>query len=481
MARAAGRAGARRPLPRMPTIRNRIAGGSLLIALLISLAAGIVFNTQIERIVRDGSVSVLQSDSAAYVAALQNQNGEPLDPPGLGQHVAVVAPDGSTPVNTLPGPLRELLPGLVEMHEPQSVTPESPESAGASYLVLSTPVYVGGGEWHVVAARSGHEESTVLGQMRWLLFVGLALIVLGTAATAWLLTSAALAPVKRLRASAEELSASPGTELLPVASAPDEISELAETLNELITRLRASASRERQLVSDASHELRTPLAILTMQLQLAAAEASSVEQLLADVEGARRNVARLTKLVNSLLELSTLEGLAARDEDALSDAAELDREARDAVERARFRVGAADVELSYDGIAGPGDGALFAVRAEDFGRIIDNLASNAVTALPGGGALTVTLALSKGGLLLRVADTGSGLDPGFEAHALERFSRGDASRAAGRGTGLGLAIVAAIVTNAGGTITLENAPGVGLTVSVVLPAVARQAAAPAAR
>ncbi|SDS10268.1 Signal transduction histidine kinase [Microterricola viridarii] len=478
---AAARPGAPRPLPRVLTIRNRIAGGSLVIALLISLAAGIVFNAQIERILRDGSIAVLQSDSAAYVSALQNQDGGPLDPPGLGQHIAVVAPDGSTPVNTLPSALRDMLPNLVAAHTPRSVTPESAQSAGISYLVLSTPITTAGGEWHVVAARSGHEESTVLDEMRLLLFVGLALIVLGTAATAWLLTSAALAPVKRLRASAEELSASPGTELLPVASARDEIAELAETLNELIVRLRASASRERQLVSDASHELRTPLAILTMQLQLAEAEASSVEQLLEDVAGARRNVARLTALVNSLLELSTLEGLAAREEGGLSDAAELEREARDAVERARFRFGSAAIELSYEGLAGPGAGAQFAIKAEDFGRIIDNLASNAVTAMPGGGALTVTLALARGALVLRVADTGGGLEPGFEAHALERFSRGDASRAAGRGTGLGLAIVAAIVTNAGGTIALENSPGVGLTVTVTLPAVGAPPAAPTPR
>ncbi|AMB57593.1 hypothetical protein AWU67_00525 [Microterricola viridarii] len=464
----------------MPTIRNRIAGGSLLIALLISLAAGIVINAQIERIVRDGSVAVLESDSAGYLTALVNEAGEPFDAPGLAQHVAVVAPDGSTPVNTLPSALRDMLPSLLEGHSPQQVTPDNPESAGISYLVLSTPVTVNGEEWHVVAARSGHEEATVLGQMRVLLIVALAVIVLGTAATAWLLTTAALAPVKRLRASAEELSASSGTELLPVASARDEISELAETLNELIVRLRASALRERQLVSDASHELRTPLAILTMQLQLAAAEASSVEQLLGDVEGARRNVARLTALVNSLLELSSLEAEEARGGDR-STAAELDREARDAVERARFRHGDAGVELSYESTLPPGGGPVYAVKAEDFGRIIDNLASNAVTAMPGGGVLSVSLALTRGSLVLRVVDTGGGLDPGFEAHAFERFSRGDAARAAGRGTGLGLAIVAAIVANADGTIELGNRPGTGLTVTITLPPAEVPPTAPATR
>lgn len=460
------------------TIRNRIAGGSLLISLLISLAAGIVLNAQLERIVREGSVAVLRSDSAAFVGALQSEPGETLDAPGPAQAVAVVAPDGSTPVNTLPAGVAALLPTLLDS---QTVTMVDLDSA--SYLVLSTPVTVDSAEWHVVAARSAHEEQTVLGQMRLLLLAGLATIVLGTTVTAWMLTSAALAPVRRLRASAEELSAEPlstmaDRKLLPVASAHDEISDLANTLNQLIERMRASAARERQLVSDASHELRTPLAILTTQLQLAAAEASSVDQLLDDVEGARRNVARMTRLVNSMLELSALE--AHNDQPALCTAEALEREGADAIERARFRAGdlfaaaGQAPSIEYETSSTP-DAARYPISAEAFGRILDNLLSNALAAMrstrghEARGRISARLAFDADALRLTVSDTGGGLSADFVQHAFERFSRDAEARSVSNGTGLGLAIVAAIVANARGTVELQNIPGAGLTVQVLIP------------
>ena len=56
---------------------------------------------------------------------------------------------------------------------------------------------------------------------------------------------------------------------LPVPPARDEISRLAETLNEMLDRLETAFEHERRFVADASHELRTPLALLRTELELA--------------------------------------------------------------------------------------------------------------------------------------------------------------------------------------------------------------------
>nr|WP_228502006.1 HAMP domain-containing sensor histidine kinase [Plantibacter sp. VKM Ac-2885] len=315
--------------------------------------------------------------------------------------------------------------------------------------------------------------------MRLLLVGSFALLVLGVAAGGWILTTVSLRPVTRLRVSAQSLSERSTDEVLPVGRADDEIAQLAITLNDLIERLRASADRERQLVSDASHELRTPLAILRTQLELARLEDSSREQLLADIEGAERSATRLSALVTSLLELSRIE--AATPEERTS-AARLEADVLEAVERARFRVASDDalagIEVEYvSAIAesGPGDGAaVYAVRADDVGRVVDNLAGNALQAFTerGGAPRRVSVMLDDDGgqLTLRVSDNAGGLDPAFEPRALERFSRSDATRSSGHGSGLGLAIVAAIARNAGGAIVLHNRPGHGLEVVVTLPA-----------
>ncbi|KQM13527.1 hypothetical protein ASF83_17485 [Plantibacter sp. Leaf171] len=453
-------------------IRTRIAGGSLLIAVVVSLFAGLAINAQLERIVRDGTVQALRSDGAQYVFALQARPDDPLQGPGLGTRIAVIAPDGSIPVFSLPTTLAGQLSALAATREVTIV-----DAGRATYVLLSQPVTVGGDTWYVIAGRDEAEETTVLVQMRLLLVGSFALLVLGVAAGGWILTTVSLRPVTRLRVSAQSLSGRSTAELLPVGRADDEIAQLAITLNDLIERLRASADRERQLVSDASHELRTPLAILRTQLELARLEDSSREQLLADIEGAERSATRLSALVTSLLELSRIEADAPV---GRSTADALDAETLEAVERARFRVASDDtlagVEVEVVSALAdraPDAAATYAVRADDFGRLVDNLLGNALQAFADRGTaprrLSVMLDDAADLLTLRVSDTAGGLDPAFEPRALERFSRSDATRSSGHGSGLGLAIVAAIARNAGGAIRLLNRPGHGLEVVVTLP------------
>jgi signal transduction histidine kinase len=446
------------------SIRARITGGSLLIALVVAVVAGIIIDSQVERIVHEGTVAVLESDSEPYVVALGEQPGSDFDPPGPSQHVAVVAPDGTTPVDTLPRGLWRQRSDLATDHTAEAVT-----VGETTYVVLARTVRVDGEDWHVIAARNASEESTVLGQMRLLVIGGLALVLIGVGVAAWSLTTASLAPVERMRRSAERLSAAPSGDLLPVGPADDEIAQLARTLNALIARLRAASQRERQLVSDASHELRTPLAILSARLQLAAAEGTSSDDVRADLEGARRDVARLSSLVASLLDLSAIE--AADRPPATATARDLEREGVEASDRARFRLTGTEVDVRYDGLGEAAGAGTFAIDAEDFGRLVDNLTGNAMQAMGSSGSLGIGLERTPGGVRLTVSDTGGGLDAEFAPHAFERFSRSDASRSTGSGVGLGLAITDAIVRHAGGTVRLDNAPGIGLTVIVELPAV----------
>ena len=62
------------------TIRARITGGSLLIAILISIVAGIIIYTQVERIVADGQVRVLESIAVPYVTAIESDDTEKTRP-----------------------------------------------------------------------------------------------------------------------------------------------------------------------------------------------------------------------------------------------------------------------------------------------------------------------------------------------------------------------------------------------------------------
>lgn len=102
-----------------------------------------------------------------------------------------------------------------------------------------------------------------------------------------------------------------------------------------------------------------------------------------------------------------------------------------------------------------------------FEQVILSLAMNACAAMPDGGTLTLRAAVADGTVEVTVADDGIGMDEVTRRRAMEPFftTRPDAA------TGLGLATAASAVEGAGGTLTLDSAPGQGTTARVQLPQV----------
>jgi PAS domain S-box-containing protein len=100
-------------------------------------------------------------------------------------------------------------------------------------------------------------------------------------------------------------------------------------------------------------------------------------------------------------------------------------------------------------------------------QILVNLVANAVDAMPDGGRLRVALDAPDGALRIQVDDTGTGMDEDVRSQVFEPFFT---TKPNGSGNGLGLSIVYAVTAAAGGTATIESAPGAGTTARVVLPA-----------
>jgi PAS domain S-box-containing protein len=114
-------------------------------------------------------------------------------------------------------------------------------------------------------------------------------------------------------------------------------------------------------------------------------------------------------------------------------------------------------------------------------QVLMNLAVNARDAMPHGGKLSITTAnVRRPGLgaglddfvQLEVTDTGTGMSSEVRALVFEPFFT---TKSAGRGTGLGLAMVYGAVTEHGGRITVDSAPGKGSTFRILLPRLLRVA------
>jgi two-component system, cell cycle sensor histidine kinase and response regulator CckA len=136
-----------------------------------------------------------------------------------------------------------------------------------------------------------------------------------------------------------------------------------------------------------------------------------------------------------------------------------------------------DVEVMLRGMIGTRvrlvmdlDGALPQVCADpnQLRRLLVNLAINARDAMPSGGVLTIETrhVVGEGTVELNVRDTGTGMDEEVRERLFEPFFT---TKPAGKGTGLGLAAVQTIVSQCGGWIEVDTAPGEGTTFSIGLP------------
>jgi len=98
-------------------------------------------------------------------------------------------------------------------------------------------------------------------------------------------------------------------------------------------------------------------------------------------------------------------------------------------------------------------------------QILDNLIANALDALPAGGTITITAVPVGSMIRIVVSDDGPGMSQQQQQVAFRRFATSN-----GGGTGLGLAIVDRLTVAGGGTASLSDTPGGGLTVTIELPA-----------
>lgn len=485
-------------LLRRLTITARITIGSLIVATLFGAAAVIGVRIGVDSILNGSTTTLLRHDMAPFVETIAAQPEAPLARPGENQLVEVTDAQGRVRLSTLPPGLQSAVRPLLTRPDsggtgssgtsgasggtadgsdgPGGVVPQHVQAAGASYLVAVQSVSGPGGVWKVVAARNDEANELVLNGLSVALIIGAIAVVLAFGVASWVLSRTALQPVAIMRQQAERLASGSSSELLRPGEARDELSELATTLNDLITQLRASAEREKQLLSDASHELRTPLAVLQGQLELAELDSGDADALMADLRASHATVLRLSALATNLLELNRIEsGVAegrARWDELVDELAQAVDSARTyAITRAPAVAIAIDFEVRAPAAAAEADPTVPVSRRE-LRRILNNLFSNAVKALADAGtdgSVTATLSLHSHRMELHVVDDGPGMPPEFLRVAFDRFTRADTARSTRDGSGLGLAIVAAIAERAGGWVRVENVAPHGLSVRFSVP------------
>jgi signal transduction histidine kinase len=287
-----------------------------------------------------------------------------------------------------------------------------------------------------------------------LITVGVVIVL--AAALGWLLSGRALRPVHRITAAARAASEHNLSARVGLGGPRDELSELAETFDEMLGRLQAAFENRSRFIANASHELRTPLAVMRATVDVVAdnphATTAEIQGMAADVRGA---VDRSEQLIAALLILARNErGLRVHEPVDLATVVEDVLDARVLADR--------QLQLSLAPALISGDPVLTEL-------LTANLVDNAVRYSGPGGEIWIRTETADGAARLTVSNSGAVIDPADSERIFEPFERlGD--RGADDGVGLGLAIVASIAAIHDGSVSAEPRAGGGLTVKLVIGA-----------
>jgi signal transduction histidine kinase len=389
-----------------------------------SLERGAPVPARVRRIARDYGV-----DTGARVLVTDDR----------GRRLVDSAPNGTTHFSSRPE-IVSALNGAI------ATGTRSSKTLGTDLLYVAVPVASSG----VVhgAVRISYPTSAVDARIHryWTVLAIIAAVVLAVAATvAAILARWVTRPLDHLEQAADAVGGGNLAARAP-AEGPPEVRRLAETFNAMASELDLLLRSQDAFVADASHQLRTPLAALRLRLENL--EPDVPEPGKENLQGALREVERLSALVDGLLTL-----VRADRAHSVPSPISLGPIVEDRVEAWSALAAESDVDMRVE--LGTDVAALATPGHVE--QVLDNLLANAIDASPVGATITVSTRSVNGWVELHVIDEGPGLSEADRSRAFDRFWQAQQRL---DGFGLGLAIVRRLTAADGGDVQLAaGCPG----------------------
>lgn len=343
-----------------------------------------------------------------------------------------------------------------------SFTGKNP-STGERIMSVSMPMVYSDGQTvgvlrYVTSLRLADRQ--IFGVLAVTLLVGLAVMAIIIFSSRLFMRSI-LEPISEITETAKHIAAgSYGAQIKKKYD--DEIGELADTVNDMSTKISQSEKMQSEFMSSVSHELRTPLTAITGWGEtILSDEEMNPAVTKRGMEIILRESKRLTSMVEDLLEFTRMQDgrftLNIQTGDILADF-------EDTVFMYGSRLQQEGIELEYIETQEeipeiPCDPSRL---RQVFLNILDNAAKH------GGEGKKITAGMTREGdqVVVRIRDFGPGIPEDELPHVKMKFYKGSSKA---RGSGIGLAVCEEIITMHNGTLTLTNAEGGGTLVTISLP------------
>lgn len=316
-------------------------------------------------------------------------------------------------------------------------------------------------------------RAQTLERLQFFSILGFLVLIFGGAAAGSVVAGRALRPIYELVAVARRVSSRNLKERITLDRADEELRELGEAFNDMVSRLDGAFERQRQFVADASHELRTPLTTLQITLDSVRLDPeATIDDYRQVADDAKAATVRIRRLVEDLLALAEGDVALPRTRVDLASLAE-------AVAEEMEPLGA---RRGIQVMCSVSPGTVVLGDPMSLRRALTNLVENGIRYNREGGHVVIEDAgTSAEWVQVAVRDSGIGIPDEEQAKVFDRFYRVDRSRSrAEGGSGLGLSIVTKIAAEHGGRVDLQSEPGVGSRFVLTLPSATARDGRPAA-
>ncbi len=336
-------------------------------------------------------------------------------------------------------------------------------------LVYVRPVFLPSGDAiGIIQAEVRLDEADErLAELRARLVIGSLIGLILSSVFIFFFLKLSLKPLSRFTSAADAISKGDLTVRIQDHYSRDEVQRLTYSFNKMVVRLDAALKDEqntreelKRFLEDSAHEFRTPLTVIRGYSDILKTVVDDFQKRRA-INSIQSEVARLTRLVNDLLNLARARGNLG----LIMKKLDVNTLVQSAI--SQMQVISKDVEISFE----TSENTFVLADEDKLKEVVLNLLDNALKNIENKGKVSVFVEKNGQKCQIRVFNTGHPIPEVALPNIFDRYWTSSHTSRSRSGTGLGLAIVKAIVEAHGGTVEARSSAKEGTTFTVLIPLV----------
>jgi signal transduction histidine kinase len=267
------------------------------------------------------------------------------------------------------------------------------------------------------------------------------------------LAGKSIAPIQEIVEITNQITQNNLSDRVPFSELNDEIGQLSRSINELLSRLDQSLTREKQFTSDASHELRTPLAVLRGTLEVLIRKPRTAEEYKSKIRTALQSIDRMAEMMEQLLALARVGKFSSSDYLSI-DLLKFGRNFARKISQDYARPIHFETNLTLP--------LILEVNTKSLLMILNNLLQNSLKYSEQNSMIAIRAGIHQGVAFIAVEDEGVGIEEDSLGRIFDPFFREvQVLEKPVPGTGLGLAIVKKLALESGILVEVQSQKGAG--------------------